>query len=268
MFADAHAALTSGALTSRVPRLAEVGVSRLDPRAEVPRYFAVLRSALAEEMLPFCTDLYAEAYRTALANKAWTAHSLIASAQREGQDARRLWSLAAQAGDPAERQLLERHAVDQSNHTHTFLSLLDLIFPGVVDADFRTQLESLSPGYVLEQARAVPGDADERAPTLDDFIQINLGQLRNAGLQIVLRRGVEEYCPPDNVPRLTEIMDSMLRDELAHVADTARVIEHRSSGEPLHTFGEYFRQRLRDFVDATSEEPIDRGYHLRFGNYP
>ncbi|HLL46749.1 MAG TPA: hypothetical protein VK399_08560, partial [Longimicrobiaceae bacterium] len=148
------------------------------------------------------------------------------------------------------------------------LSLLDLAFPEVVDAGFRAQLESLSPGYTMEQEPTAPADADGSPPTLDDYILINLRQLRHASLQVLLRPGLQECCPPDNVPRLTEIMDSMLQDELAHVADTAAVIECRSRGEPLHAFTEHFHQRLRGFIDLTSEEPVDRGYHLRFGNYP
>ena len=269
MFADAHDALTSGGLINRVALLAEIGLARLHPKPECPRYLAALRNALAEELPPFCTDVYADTYRIALDNKPWTARSLMLNAQREGEDARRLWSLTARAEDPPERELLKRHAVDQSDHARGFLTLLDLAFPGVVQGPFREQLESLSPGYTLEQELAAPADAqDQGVPTLDDFIHINLAQLRNVSLQILLRPSLTPHCPPENVPRATEVMDSILADDLTHVARTAVVIERRSGEEALNEFARRFQDCLQGFIDLTSEEPIDRGYHLRFGNYP
>lgn len=268
MFTDAHDALTAGGLTERVFLLAEIGLGRVEPRPECPRYFAALRNALAEELPPFSTDVYADSYRAALENRPWTARSLMLSAQREGEDARRLWSLAAHAGDGVERELLKQAAIDQSGHARAFLALLDLAFPGVVPAAFREQLESLSPGYTAEQEPAVADATDGKTATLDDFIHINLAQLRNASLQVLLRPSLTTHCPPENVPGATEMMDAILADDLAHVARTAAVIERQSRAEALDEFAWRFQDRLRDFIDLTSEEPIDRGYHLRFGNYP
>ncbi|MBB4636960.1 hypothetical protein [Longimicrobium terrae] len=256
-------------MTHRVVLLAEIGLAHFHPTPECPRYLTALRNATAEELAPFSTDVYADAYRVALENRPWTARSLMLNAQREGEDARRLWSMAVRAGDSAERELLKRHAVDQSDHARAFLTILDLAFPGVVPAAFREQLASLSPGYGLDQEPAAPDDApDQKAPTLDDFIHINLAQLRNASLQILLRPSLTSHCPPENVPGATEVMDSILADELTHVARTAVVIERQSREEALHEFAQRFQGCLRGFIDLTSEEPIDRGYHLRFGNYP
>lgn len=267
MYALTHAALGARPARERIPALARFALSQADAADRCPRYLAALRRAQLAELPPPCTDLYAEMYRQASGDGGWTALSLITHAERAGNEARALWSMAARADGGPARELLRRHAVARSGHATAYLSLLDLAFPGALQPDFRAQLDALSPGYAEDQS---PGaDGGSSAPlTLDDAIRLNLGALRAAALHTLLRPALDAYAPPENQAGVGEIMDTLLGDLLAHVAATAALIEGEADGHDPAELQRRVSRAAREHVDATSEEPIDRGYHQRFGNYP
>lgn len=266
---DVQALLGAELSADWVAAVARVALAQRDPPAACPRYLAALDRAIREEPPLFATKAYADTYRSASANGQWLAISLMTAAEREGDGARRLWSLAACASDASERRLLKRHACDESSHALAYLALLDLAFPGAVDPSFRAEMDGLSPRYSMRQeATPVEGSPYAHEPSVDDYVQMNIAEIRTTVHHLMQRPALAAHCPSTNLRRAAGVMNSMLRDKLSHVAYTAVLIERKADGAGPDEFRGLLCKGLRDFNRATSEEPIEYSYNQRFGNYP
>jgi len=238
-----------------VASVARMALSQRTPQAHCPLYFQALEAALHREPPPFATKHYAEIYRVASTDGQWMAISLMTNAEREGDGARRLWSLAACSVDSKDQQLLKRHAVDESRHALNYLMLLDLSFPTAVTPSFRSQLNALSPGYLMDQPLfAVEGSPYARTPSIDDFLQMNIAEIRTAIHHVMQRPALAAHCSPGIRARVTAIQKSLLRDELHHVAYTAVLIERIAKDANPATVSELFRSVFVIFNQITNEE--------------
>jgi len=252
---DIDTLLSTNAASGRVYLAANVALDHSAPGAECPLYFEALRRALEDEPPPFDTVQYADIYRNASDSWQWMAVSLITNAEREGDGAKRLWSLSACCDEPGTKKLLKHHAVDESQHALLYLALLDLTFPDTVDPTFRTELNQLSPHYALHQELfAVEGSPYAKNPTIDDFLQMNIAEIRTAIHHIMQRPAIAKHCSPDKRNRIELIQNSLLRDELKHVSYTALLIERIAAGISMDRLSQLFRRRFRDFNQITLDE--------------
>ena len=252
---DVDALLSTEASRGRVALAARVALSHCSPGVECSLYFEALDRALEDEPPPFDTAAYADIYLNASTNWRWMAVSLITNAEREGDGAKRLWSLAACSEDLDVQRLLKQHAVDESRHALLYLALLDLTFPDSVDPSFRMDLNQLSPHYSLNQALVpVEGSPYAKKPSIDDFLQMNIAEIRTAIHHIMQRPAIANHCSADQRRRIASIQDSLLRDELKHVSYTAVLIERIASRLPMEYVSNLFRRRFRDFNQITIDE--------------
>ena len=248
-------ALAAERADDSIAGIARVALSERDPRVECPRYMTALTQVIASEAPAFGSPTYEEVYRSAAVNGQWLAVSLITNSSGEGDGARRLWSLAACAPNDHERQLLKRHAVDESRHALAYLSLLDLAFPGAVEPAFRAQLNDLSPHWTMaKEVFPVEGSPYARKPTIDDYIQMNISEMRTTIHHTLQREALALHCPEEHQDRITAILDSLLRDELNHVCYTAELIEEKAAAMDEAKFHALFAKRMHDFSDITREE--------------
>ena len=256
---EVEALLSAAPNIERVAVVARVALSQRDPQAGCLRYLAALDKAIDEEPPPFGTEAYSNTYRAASASGQWLAMSLMTNAEREGDGAKRLWSLAACTDNEEERQLLKRHACDESSHALAYLALLDLSFPGAVDATFRAELNQLSPHFSMsQQPYPIEGSPYARKPSVDDYMQMNIAEIRTTIHHLMQRQALAEHCPPENMERTRKVLDSLLRDELSHVAYTAVLIEAKADTVDPEKLQQLFRKRLRDFNNITKEELGER----------
>lgn len=264
---NAYTQLSTQRSLDRPETAARVALSRRKPQVECPRYFASLKRALWEEYPPFATELYDEMYGSASSSSQWLAMSLITHAQREGERARRLWSLAAGLSEnPNEQRLLKQHACDESEHALAYLALLDITFPGVVDPGFRSELNQFSPGFAMSQELSVSKENDP--PSLDDYLTLNIDEIRTTIHHVFQLRAIPQHCSADTLPQATKTLKKLLGDELNHVAYTAEIIEDKTKDSPAEEVQARFCKSVNNFNRAKSEEPIEFTYNQRFGNYP
>ena len=248
---DIDTLLSAASSPARVATVAKVALSQGDSRT-CPAYLRALMEALAREPPPFGTREYSDVYRAAAADRQWMAISLMANAEREGDGATRLWSLAACSADPEEVQLLKEHAVDESRHALAYLALLDLAFPDSVEPKFRAELEQLSPRFRMSQPlRAAKGSPYARTPSIDDFVQMNIAEIRTTIHHLMQRVALSAHCPPENLVRMTKVLDMLLRDELRHVAYTAVLIDRKAASAGQEGLPQMFCRRMRDFNRIT-----------------
>lgn len=235
--------------------IARVALEEFYPDAACENYIAGLDSALRDEPPPFGAEEYGVIYRSLAIEPRWMAVSLITNAEREGDGATRLWSLAACSQSAEHRDLLKRHACDESRHALIYLALLDLSFPGSVSREFRAELRQLSPGFAMHQELyPVPGSPYAKAPTLDDFLQMNIAEIRTAIHHTLQRATLALHCPPANLSAITRLHDSLLRDELRHIAYTAVLIEKYAQQLDAVKVASLFGIRMSHFNAITTNE--------------
>ncbi|HWO26750.1 MAG TPA: hypothetical protein VNO30_48810 [Kofleriaceae bacterium] len=252
---DVYVRLKDEPMADQVGAVARVALSERAPADECPAYLAAVEGAVAAEPPPFGMEVYRSVYRHAAANPTWLILSLVRNAQREGQGATDLWSLAACATDGHEQKLLKRHAVDESRHAKVYLALLDLSFPDAVDPIFRSEMNAFSPDYALaREPRPVAGSLYAKPPTLDDFVQMNIAEIRTTIHHLMQRAALETHCPAANLPRAIKLLNALLRDELSHVAYTAVLIERKAAALGPGELSRLYSRRLRDFNRITTEE--------------
>src|SRR5215218_7455378 len=90
---DVDTLLSTEATNGRVALAARVALAQCAPDTPCPRYFSALEDALENEPPPFDTATYADIYADASTSWQWLAISLMTNAEREGDGAKRLWSL-------------------------------------------------------------------------------------------------------------------------------------------------------------------------------
>ncbi|AZC21378.1 MULTISPECIES: hypothetical protein [Pseudomonas] len=203
----------------------------------------------------FGETTYADIYHEAACDPQWLAISLITNAEREGDGATRLWSLAASTPDAGLAAQIRQHAIDESHHARAYVQMLDIAFPGAVDRKLHAQLLTLSPGYSRQQAPvAVPGSAFAHPITLDDLIQMNIAEIRTRVHHLMQRPILLQFCPVDSRPRLARILDRLLLDETRHVAYTARLIEGFCTQGEAAQAKALMLERMDDFDAITRHE--------------
>jgi hypothetical protein len=254
-------ALSAEAFGNRVAMIAREALSQRGHRGDCPRYLAALTEALDQEPPPFDTEAYSDIYRASSVDPRWMATSLLTNAEMEGDGARRLWSLAACSPGEEEKRQLKRHAVDESKHSLMYLALLDLAFPNSVSPEFRRELRQLSPGFAMHKALfPVAGSPYARAATIDEFLQMNIAEIRTTIHHLMQRRAIRAHCPAENLPAIMRIQDSLLNDELAHVGYTAVLIDAIAEKSDRDNVAALFRKRVRDFNTITTDELGDLAF--------
>jgi hypothetical protein len=233
--------------------LAEHGVPAL------PSYRRALVSACEKYPPAFGRKAYAEFYRRSARDPEWVALSLATNAQGEGDGAEHLWDLAASTPDPGVAREIQQHAIDEARHSRGYVTLLGLIFPERVDAALLARLKELSPGYTRRSPlKANRRSAYARAATVDEFIQMNIAEMRTRVQHLFQRPVLLRYAPPGQRARVRRILDSLLRDETQHIAYTARLIERAALASGAAKVVDLMQRRLRDFNQIT-EADLARG---------
>jgi hypothetical protein len=218
-------------------------------------YEQALAAACTREPPPFGRRSYGETYRRIAANPDWMIYSLATSAEREGDGASRLWSLAACTSNGDVSGQVKRHALDEARHARWYLRMMDLTFPGAVDASFRDELNKLSPKYSSrDEPEPLPGSIYSHAVTLDDLIQMNIAEIRTALHHRLQRPMLLAHTPPAHRAQVESLLAPLLRDEVAHVAYTASLIEQRAEAGEADRVMALMTDRMRDFNAITDAE--------------
>lgn len=239
----------------RVELVAKAALASRGQAVAFANYLRFLRAAVSAEPPPYDEVGYAETYELASADPKWLIISLMTNSEREGDGATRLWSLASCTNDQEKSLLLKKHAADESRHALAYLSLMDAVFPGAVSPKFRKELNALSPKYSMHQELCpVAGSPYARPPTLDDFVQMNIAEIRTTIHHLMQRAALKSHCSRVRWSRAERILDSILIDELEHVGYTAAIVEEAARNCLSTKIGEIIRKRMANFNQITLSE--------------
>lgn len=238
-----------------------------EPSDALRHYRQALRAACEHSPPPYGTARYGEVYRTVAVDPSWLATSLITSSEREADGATRLWSLAACTSDADIAGKVKQHAIDEARHARWYVALLDIAFPGAVDPSLRPALDSISPSYAADMEPVpVEGSPFAYEMTLDDLIQSNIAEIRTSINHRLQRPVLMAHCAPERRQKLSILLDRLLRDEIAHIAYTARLIERFAGAGADDLVFDLMRSRMDDFNEITCDEIDQNVFPLHCSN--
>lgn len=233
------------------------------------QYVTVLARALSQEPPPWGTTLYEEMYRAAASDPQWMAMALITGADLKGRRSRDAWAVAEASDDPTDRIRLRAYAVEESRHARVDIALLDVVFPGAIDAGFREQLLSLAPRYRIDDARPPRDEAPVPSHgTFDAVVLLNFDELRGVLIGSIQRPMLVGHCPAAFREQAAAMLDEVLSDDLRHLGLGAEMIDRHLSDHDDGSDDRRFEALMRFFNNACAEQPIDYSYNERFGMYP
>ncbi|HUC63219.1 MAG TPA: hypothetical protein VMF53_14815 [Alphaproteobacteria bacterium] len=219
----------------------------------LPGYERSLREACEAEPPPFGQAWYGERYRDYAVDPSWLANWLVANAHGEGWGAGQLWKLSGRVADPEVAEQVRRHAIDESNHSRYYISMLRLAFPGTAEEpEILDQLRALSPGYGVKDRPERSAPSNPRVLT-DELIQMNLGEIRTRLHQLLLTPVIIEHTAPENRERLKTVLDTLVGDETRHIEYTARLIDRAYRDDADYVVAT-MKRRLADFNKLTIAE--------------
>lgn len=184
-------------------------------------YKIVLREACEIHPPPHGMAWYGKLYRQYARQAEWFANSLITNAAEEGTGSRGVWKFSQGIENQEFAELVRNHSIDESRHSKMFVSLLNILFPTKMEADFREKLQALSPEYYPHQHPPInplsPEKIMDEKLVMDEIIQINLLEIRALILQLLLRPVLQAYATPDDLPKVTQMSDVLIYDETKHI---------------------------------------------------
>jgi hypothetical protein len=226
----------------------------LETGNRLPSFQAMLSSAFDDVDIPFGQAWYADLYRKKATDPRWFATSLILNAEKEGEGARRLWKMAAVTADKDAAEQVRLHAIDEARHARIYIAMLDTTFPGCVDSELRRHLDGISPGYTLQDFPTRGDELMDLSYTLDELIQMNMGEIRTRINQLMMEPMVLAHCAPKERPKISKMLNSIVGDETKHICYTARLIEKAMNSGHAGLVRDLLFQRLRQFCALTLNE--------------
>lgn len=236
--------------------VAELTISALRESGgcELPNFEAILNSAFETYDVPFGKAWYGELYREKARDPRWLATSLILNAEKEGEGARRLWEMAACTADADTADQVRRHAIDEARHAKIYIGMLDTAFPECADGELRQYLDSISPAYTLQDSPERGDTLMDFSYTLDELIQMNMGEIRTRINQLMLEPMVLAHCRPAGRPKISRMLKSIINDETKHIFYTAALMEKAAQNGHRELVRDIMFTRLSQFCELTLEE--------------
>ena len=220
----------------------------------LPSFEALLNSACENYEVPFGQAWYGELYREKARDPRWLATSLVLNAEKEGEGARRLWEMAASTADVDAADQVRRHAIDEARHAKIYIGMLDTVFPECADGELRQHLNGISPGYTLRDSPQRSDVLMDFSYTLDELIQMNIGEIRTRINQLMLEPILLAHCHTSGRPRISRMLNSIINDETKHISYTAVLIEKAAQAGHGKLVRDTMFGRLGQFCELTLEE--------------
>jgi hypothetical protein len=238
-----------------VNTVAAITIEALGGTPDLEAYFRALDLACEASKPIFSTKRYGDIFRSVAVDPAWLAASLITNAEREAEGSTRLWSLSASTRDAETARLVKQHAIDESRHARWYIAILDLVFPGALDASLRPHVESISPRYSSSmEPKPEEGSPYAHEITLDDLVQMNIAEIRTAINQRLQLPILMAHCNPVSRDKLRTLLEGLMNDEWLHVGYSARLIERMAAEESGDFLQDLMTARVCDFNEITCEE--------------
>ncbi|MEM8639492.1 MAG: hypothetical protein AAGG51_11865 [Cyanobacteria bacterium P01_G01_bin.54] len=221
----------------------------------VPFYKEMLVDALTLFQSPFTTRMYGDQFRDRACEPLWLARSIITSSKKEAEGAHVLLQMVGDVGsEQISRQIL-RHAVDESNHAKYYIQLLELTFPDCAEGSVSEALHNISPGYSMKSVPIGQNlHPDPLSVTIDELVQMNIGEIRTRIHQLLLWPVIAEYCPQQNLKLLSNLIATLIRDETRHISYTAQILEHFAKSGYAKMIRDLFFRRFEQFCELTRKE--------------
>jgi hypothetical protein len=212
-----------------------------------PHYQRALQHALATTRPIFVEPVYVKHFwDLAVRQRGWLQTVIVDSAIAESEGSRRLlryWQLMRN-DEPGAREVLW-HARDESRHAGLFINLVELAFPGFLPPE---QKEEITSGF-----HSIPTNPDKAEGKLTEDIlysyvaSINMAEIRTLINLHLVAPLFYELSPRNSKDEVREILCSLQRDEIRHIAYTAKLYEQHAEDVGEDVAAEKYEAHLIEF---------------------
>lgn len=234
---------------------------------DLPVYSDALEVAFRDVNPVFVRKEYSDFFwECSKAIPGWLQTIFVHSAVAESIGSKTLLSYweSVQDNKEAEEGLLW-HARDEARHSRIFLRLVDLSFPTFVLPKDRQEIEASLhkfPETIKKSERRLP------EPILLNYLAlINMAEIRTLINLHLLAPIFYTLSPKENKDRVANLLFSLQRDEVSHIAYTAKIINDAGSGKGANYVKEMYKKNLTEFGIYSSKGLEDAVKTYGGGNF-
>ena len=236
---------------------------------DLPRFTDIVRKAFRESDPVFFRERYSEFFfKCASTIPGYIGNCVVANADKESEGSSGLFALwqGAAANAAISKDLLF-HAKDESRHSKLFIEMSGLAFPWQFSQEScrskRSELFTITPEMIASGQKQMR-DED----LMDHLVQMNMGEIRTRLHVAMLAPVIFAFTPADNKPRVKQILEGLVLDEIRHISYTARFIEAWCDEGATQRIADLYNRRLRDFHRLTVEQTESSVRAYGAGQFP
>lgn len=234
---------------------------RSEVNSDLPFYSRALESAFRDAAPVFVRQEYADFFwNCATTIPGWAQTIFVQSAAAESIGSKTLYEYfqSVRNFSAAEDGLL-RHSRDEARHSRIFLNLVELTFPSFLPAEEATK---------IRQSLFTPPTKHEKSqinlptPILLNYLAlINQAEIRTLINLHLIAPIFYTLAPAEHRDRVADLLQSLQKDEVAHISYTARIIDDAArSGDEAFVFSMYQRnmEEFGEYSQKGLEEAIKK----------
>ncbi|MEZ8025788.1 hypothetical protein [Enterovibrio norvegicus] len=227
---------------------------------QYPLYNAILKHAFDTHQPVFAKSIFAKRYAELSDDGEWFANQLVANSCLEGYGAQQIWNFSNKLDNDEYARRVRQHALDESRHSTMFISMLNLVYPGLdLDHDTLSKIDDMQPKFTPTQHPDIAKVPEEERlfelESINELVQVHITEIRALVLQYMVRDALLKHAPEESHARLKKFSDSLIRDEAKHINYSAEIFEdYASRGNNKDFFYQMFEDRLCDFNELTKIE--------------
>lgn len=218
-------------------------------------YSTCLRAAFSEITPVFNKENYADFYLKCSSEvPAWIPSNILANAKKESDGSELLYEFWRRIrGDEILEKDVMYHIKDEIRHSKLFIKLTEWAFPQVAEQPYiRDVYDKL---FSLDESLAVKHEFFfDCSAIIDHLVQMNLGEIRTRVHISMIAPLISAFTPLENKQKVERLLTSLIDDETAHIAYTAKHLERLCPSIGVEELQKLFVRRLRDLHDYTIDE--------------
>lgn len=237
--------------------------------SDLPHFTDCVRSSFGDFDPAFTRPRYGEFFfHCASTVPGWLSRVVMANCDAESQGSEKLfWLWRGSASNEQISRDVMVHAKDEARHSRVFISLLEHSFPKAYSEDAlnskRESLFKVTPSITKSPRHSLPEEE-----LIDHLVQMNMGEIRTRIHMVLLAPVIYALTPADSKPRVQQMLEGLVTDEIRHINYTAHFIESWCQNGASKRVKQLYSSRLVDFHRVTVEQTEVSVRAYGNGQYP
>lgn len=254
----------------KIPNIDEILLQLKDfSHDDLGMFSSIIKEAFAQVQPVFTKPGYVDFFwHCATTVPGWISDVVLANAEAESAGSKKLLDLwkSTTINKEIEDSILF-HAKDESRHSHLFVKLVSMAFPGSNAngelVEIRTNLTKIKKSDLVKDTVSLSDNT-----LLDHLIQMNMGEIRTLIHMHFLGPVIFALTPADSKEKVSSILQGLAHDEVVHIGYTSKLVEDWCRDNNYEQARSLYSSRLWDFHKLTVEQTESTIHQYGQNNYP